>query len=179
MPAAGVNPGKNDSKKCKQKGMMGDEEEGEGKWIAYRSRDKEGWDEIYSKYIQVMFHMTIWTLGLKNAASQTLKNQQILYSALSLSLSLLLLLSLSLSFSQPSLPGAFWVGIALSGGCLGLGLTDIRESKSTNEAPSPRNDAGFLVSSAVFVAMSPINRKKKLLGKNLLELVLLKQGKST
>ncbi len=67
----------------------------------------------------------------------------------------------------------------LSGGCLGLGLTDIRESKSTNEAPSPRNDAGFVVSSAVFVAMSPLNRKKTLLGKNLLELVLLKQGKST
>lgn len=50
--------------------------------------------------------------------------------------------------------------MALRGGCFGLGLTDIRESKSTNEAPAPRKDAGFLVSSAVFVAESPIDRKK-------------------
>jgi len=52
------------------------------------------------------------------------------------------------------------MGMVLRGGCLGLGLTDIRESKSTNEAPSPRNDAGFLVSSAGFVAVLPIDRKK-------------------
>jgi len=68
-------------------------------------------------------------------------------------------LSLSLSLSQPSLPGAFWVGMELRGGCFGLGLTDIRESKSTNEAPSPRKDTGFLVSSAGFVEVSPIDRK--------------------
>lgn len=48
--------------------------------------------------------------------------------------------------------------MALSGGCFGLGLIDISESRSTKEAPSPRKLSGFLESSPA----APMELKLKL-----------------